>query len=303
VRVSNITATVTSSNAVVVVVVPDLAAYRASVRAQPSLISCYPFDDSTANDVVSVNNGTLVGNAVFEPGLGGDPNLALVLTGGHVTLGQVDAFDFASKAGTVELLLRADWTASPGYNPAIFADREAGPVNYSIHMMVAKDQIAFWNGSAVSLINIPSAGTAWHHLAVVFDAGAWRVYWDGQPRGTQSLAMGTHPEAPTNLGSSSSSGTEQWPGALDEVAFFSTALSAEAIQAHYGALVKAAPTLRYQKTGNQLSLSWIGTSFKLQANANLANAAGWQAVPGGDTSPVSVTIGATGQQFFRLISK
>jgi hypothetical protein len=303
VTVGNLTATLTSSNAVIVVVVPDLAAYRASVLAQSSLISYYPFDDGTANDVVSVNHGTLVGAAAFEPGLAGDPNQALALTGGHVTLGQVDALDFASKAGTVELLLRADWTGSPGYNPTIFADRELGPVNYSIHMMVAKDQIAFWNGSAVSLINIPSAGLAWHHLAVVFDAGTWSLYWDGRPLGTQSLAMGTHPEAPTDLGSASSGGTEQWPGALDEVGFFSTALSAETIQEHYGALVKAAPSLHYQKTGNQLSFSWTATGFKLQANSDLANPAGWQDVAGGDTSPASVTIGATGKLFFRLMSK
>lgn len=303
VTVENPTATVTSLVAVVRVVVPDVNAFRASMQAQPGLISLYPFDDSTADDAVAENNGTVVGTTTFEAGMGGDPNLALTLAGGSVTLGQVEALDFASKSGTVELLLRADWTASPGYNPTIIADREGGPVNYSIHLMVPKNQIAFWNGTAVSFINIPEAGLTWHHFAVVFDAGNWSIYWDGKLQGTQPLAMGTHPEAPCNLGSASSTGSEQWLGALDEVAFFSTALSAEAIQEHYGALVSAAPKLRYEQAGKQLTFSWIGTSFKLQSNSELANSAGWQDVAGGDVSPVSTAMSASGKLFFRLVEK
>jgi formylglycine-generating enzyme required for sulfatase activity len=59
------------------------------------------------------------------------------------------------------------------------------------------------------------------------------------------------------------------------------------------------PTLSVTKSGNQVTLSWSGTGFKLQQNTTLENAFGWTDVPSGMTSPVTVTIGS-GNLFFRL---
>lgn len=57
------------------------------------------------------------------------------------------------------------------------------------------------------------------------------------------------------------------------------------------------PTLRYAKSGQQLTLSWDGSGFTLQESDSVNNPAGWQ--PIGTASPVAVTIG-TGNKFYRL---
>ena len=81
--------------------------------------------------------------------------------------------------------------------------------------------------------NLPGgAGTNWHHVAMVFDAGAGTYYWDGALVGTQINALGAGP-ATVQLGSSAAGSTsEGWVGMLDEVAFYSDALTANAIQSH-----------------------------------------------------------------------
>ena len=89
------------------------------MRAEPSLISFYPFDGDSANDAVSTNHGTLGGATAFAPGLGGAGDPALVVSGGgYVGLGVVTDFEFSDGTGTVEAWVRADWDAAtpPPYN-------------------------------------------------------------------------------------------------------------------------------------------------------------------------------------------
>jgi hypothetical protein len=59
------------------------------------------------------------------------------------------------------------------------------------------------------------------------------------------------------------------------------------------------PVLSYSRSGNRLTLSWTTPGCILQENANVADAAGWRDVPGGDVSGVAVPTG-TGNKFFRL---
>jgi hypothetical protein len=279
---------------------PRIEAYRQAVAATAGLISYYPFDFGNPADAYGTNDGTLVQPGSFTPGLDAGANLAVLLQGGQVNLGEVGAFDFTNNVGTVELLVRPEWDSSIAYNPTMVADRNGTLVNYSIHLRSTKDVIDLWNGAAVSSIPIPPAGTAWHHLAVVFNGANWSAYWDGQLAGTQPFVRGIHPEAPTQLGSSSPSGKEQWLGALDEVAFYSSALSAQTIHAHYETLVQP-PTLTWQLSGNALIFYWVG-DFKLQEKASLNDPTGWSDISGGGTSPVSVVIGG-GNRCFRLMNK
>ena len=60
----------------------------------------------------------------------------------------------------------------------------------------------------------------------------------------------------------------------------------------------ADPTLTFSRSGNTLTLSWVGTGYKLQYQKNSLTGV-WTDYPGGTTSPVHVTIGG-GAQFFRL---
>ncbi|RME94125.1 MAG: hypothetical protein D6766_06660 [Verrucomicrobia bacterium] len=304
--VSNAAGAVSSDPAALAVIVPDLAAYQQAVKSEPGLISYYSFDLGDALDDVGPYPGYLDGDALPVDGLAGGPDMAIQITEtGFVGLGQVDAFDFADGVGTVEGWIRADWAPGGGYNPAIWADRDGGPVNWSIHMRRSdKAAIMHWNGSQVATVPIPPAGDGWHHLVCVFEGDQWTVYWDGELAGTRTQAFGTAgPDVPTQLGSSSSTGTEQWLGAIDEVAFYSTALSAEAVRRHYYAMVgepAAPPRLEFSVQGSQLTLQWDPalTGFVLEYADELP-AAQWTPVPGVTGNQVTVEMDQVAR-FYRL---
>jgi hypothetical protein len=240
----------------------------------------------------------------FGKGVGGQNDQALVLGGaGHVGLGWVDAFDFANQTGTFEAWIRADWDTPPPYNPTIAADRDGGPTSWSLHLMQSKAQIAHWNGSAVAFASIPSAGKGWHHFVSTFDGATWSVYWDGELANATTQGFGMAPESPTQLGSASDYGQERWVGALDEVAFYSAALSAEAVRAHYQALVGVPtepPVLSLTRVGNEITLSWPAeaTGFFLESTDALPGTT-WNVVEGVVNNSVTVSTSAA-TRFYRL---
>src|SRR5262249_49544721 len=122
-RVSNITTTVTSSNATIALasLPARLVAYQTAVSNEPSLISYYTFDRLLPEDVFGPNEGTLAGTAGWAPGIGGSPGQGLLLDGaGHVNLGAVPRFDFVSGSGAGEGWIRAAWIYPPRYHPLLW---------------------------------------------------------------------------------------------------------------------------------------------------------------------------------------
>jgi hypothetical protein len=230
-----------------------LTRYQAAITSESSLISFYAFDQLNADDSIGPNNGTLAGTTAFGPGIGGPPGAGLLLGGqGRSLLGQVTAFNFAAGIGTVEAWVQAAWPASfSAYSPCIFADRDFSTgdntaLTWSIHMESGKTGVGLWNGATWEPQTIPNAGTNWHHLAFVFDMTSSNtptttIFWDGVAVGQTGQGLGSFPET-TQLGSSSAAiETEGWIGTLDEVAFYSSALSSNSIQAHYAAFFGSAP--------------------------------------------------------------
>jgi autotransporter-associated beta strand protein len=64
----------------------------------------------------------------------------------------------------------------------------------------------------------------------------------------------------------------------------------------------SSPTLGFTLHGNTLQFSWPG-SFKLQAQTNSLNGSNWMDYPGGNTSPVTITVTPWSESvFFRLVS-
>ena len=174
-----------------------VARYQDAVRQQPGLISYYAFDHADAADSFGSNNGTTQGTVVFGAGVGGGARQGLSLTGNaHVKLGHVEAFDFATGKGSIEAWVLAGWK-SIAYNPCLFADRNGGPVNWSIHMNSDKRAIGMWNGNAYRTMAIPDAGTNWHHFAVVFNDGNMAMYWDGAAMGSIAQGLSGNTSPPT----------------------------------------------------------------------------------------------------------
>ena len=233
-----------------------LTRYEQAVTNESSLISYYTFDLLNANDSFGPNNGTLAGTTAFGAGIGGAPGAGLQLSGqGRAMLGTVPDFDFPAGTGTAEAWVQAGWPATfSSYAPCIFADRDGGPLTWSVHMNANKGGFGVWNGTTYEPQAIPSAGMDWHHLAVVWDNSSGSptttLFWDGVAVGQTGQGLGTTPES-TQIGSSSAlSTTEGWIGMLDEVAFYSAALSTNSIAAHYAAFFGSAlPVITAQPVG------------------------------------------------------
>lgn len=288
--VSNTSGSVTSSPALLQVsatVSPGVSNYQAAVKGEPGLISFYTFDGLTAADVFGANNGTLQGPVRFIPGYASGPDQAVALAGNAwVNLGTVPDFDFPDNTGTVELWWRADWTNNPGYDPCLFSARNdsLSQVNYSLHIGGNKTYVNFWNGSSASQIPI-APGTNWHHSAIIFsETGAWTMTLDGQVLGTGML-YNTGISTSCQIGSSSPSGQEVWRGALDDVAYYSAALTPAQVIAHYNAYLNSQPptivtqpqggnylagntlTLSVTAQGSGLSYQWFKNSGAIGGNS------------------------------------
>jgi hypothetical protein len=303
---------VTASNSVavaqsidaVVNVGNDIALYQAVVRSEPSLISYYTFDAGDATDSYGTNNGTESGSITFTNGPGGVTNESLVLAGsGQIDLGYVSAFDFVT-GGTAEAWIQPGWTPSDpslSYAPCIFSDRYGGSV-WSIHMVQAQNAIGNWNNDRFISLAVPNAA-GWHHFAITFGSGLVSMYWDGQSLGTFNQAINFFCCETTQIGASDPTFPQEgWIGNIDEVAFYGSVLSADAINNHFLAMVGLvpAPTISYSVSGNQITISWpsYATGFTLESTASLS-VPGWTPVGGVVSNSVAVTI-SPGSQFFRL---
>ncbi|HVU09030.1 MAG TPA: LamG-like jellyroll fold domain-containing protein [Verrucomicrobiae bacterium] len=247
--------------------------YQTAISSEAGLISYYTFDNLTANDVFGPNNGSLQGSATFASSVAGGANQGLLLDGsGQVNFGNVADFAFNSGSGSIEAWVRADWPDTfTSYSPTLFANRDSnnGLTEWSVNITANKQVLAIYNGSRSVLFAIPNggAGTNWHHVAVAFDQGSNTVYWDGEALypGTLNQVFGPNPGT-TQLGSSSpDSTTEGWIGMLDDVAFYSSALSAEQIQSHYDAFYQGdVPVISVQPIGGNFL---AGTPFTMSAQA------------------------------------
>jgi len=240
--------------------------YKTAVTNEPTIISYYTFDQSNANDSRGLHNGTTQGGATFSTGIAGGSQ-ALALDGtGRASLGMVPDFDFTNGTGSVEAWVRVGWGASsPGYNPCLFADRNGGPVRWSVHMNGDKSGVGVWNGSAYTTVLVPAPGTNWHHLVVVFNSGNAEFFWDGQSLGMITVVL-FGAGSSTQIGSSAATRTDEgWIGGFDEVAFYSDALSAAVVQAHYAAFFAGTPPVigSQPRSGNYLP----GVALRLTVGA------------------------------------
>lgn len=162
---------------------------------------------------------------------------------------------------------------------------------------------------------------AWHHvLWVYYGDGATGVadradaYLDGvqYPYARGTFARGLNLEGSLVVGASRP-GYNMFQGCLDEIALYDlSALATESaiearvqemVTSHRAAALQAPAqpvNLQFSRSGNALTLSWTGSGCQLQQNDNAANPAGWSDVPAGATSPVVITVPATGAKFYRL---
>jgi hypothetical protein len=308
VQVSNTTAVAISSNAVIALAAlpTQIVSYQTAVSNETSLISYYTFDRQIPQDVFGPNQGTMAGTAGWDVGIGGGSARGLKLDGsGHVDLGSVPAFNFASGVGTVEGWFRADWT-SLGYNACLVGNRNNTPTVWSLHLNAAKTgPLAYNNPTTITYSYPAGAGTIWHHFAAVFTNETCSFYVDGNllspPNATLPLGTGTPTTVQIGESWNSSSTFRGWVGMLDEIAFYSAALPAAKIQAHYNSFVAGVPPQITSEPQDVYVLS--GQVGQLAVGASGAQLAyQWYkdgvAIPGATTAivgPLTLTVANSGK--------
>lgn len=149
-------------------------------------------------------------------------------TGTQLTVPATTTLDLS--AGTLSAWVKPTWTAGGnGYNPGILGVRDGSGTRFSWHIRDNYQAIDIYNGDTVGTVSVALTPGVWQHLAVVQEGGQWTAYLNGAPIGTVTQSFGSLSGLPLSIGSSGNG--ERFSGALDEVALYDRALSAEEVYA------------------------------------------------------------------------
>ena len=273
---------VTSLTAVLTVAAsnPDtVAAYRAAVQSESSLLAYFPADNDTGTTLTNVkdsgHNGTLELNAILDGRTNGAFGQKAVsfYSDGDVTIPNNPAFEFSSGNGTIEAivymaptpLLIPNANSNPKITPTIFSEATdgTGAIYYALRASADGANLLYVNSSTAQQIWLVAGGTLTgrvSHVAMVFDhLTNVTAYVNGQNLGTRtqpgfgSAAAG----APAWIGSVGTTVTNnRWWGAVDELAIYGSALSESAIQTHYSKYISGTnispPTIISQSASKTL---------------------------------------------------
>jgi hypothetical protein len=205
---------------------------------------------TTAVDQRGLRSGTYVGGPTLGvPGiLSSDPDTAVLLnTSQYVTV--PDAPALSPEAGAAGKLTLEAWvrlSALPSGSPAsVISKGAAGAYEYALRVQPSGAvEVILWSpgGTTYQAVASPSGAVApgaWYHLAATCQNGvACQVFVNGALRATITSGWGaTLPAdkgAPVTIGRRGDN-TQMLAGTVDEVAIYSTPLSATQIQEHYAA--------------------------------------------------------------------
>jgi hypothetical protein len=233
-----------TSNAVLTVVpvqTNNVNVYRNAVTSEAGLIAYFPGDGSSgntlANTVDGTHNGTLQSGAVYD----GQTNRAFgqravyLQSSGNVQIPSNTSYEFGSGNGTLEALIYLTGSAA-GQNGTIFsvATANGSGIHYAFGASGDGNTLTYTNDAGVTLswaapVNLLNR---FAHVALVF-GGTTSVtaYLDGQSLGTKSQSgFGAAVGVPAWIGGAGSSAL--WNGTIDEVAIYSSSLSAATIAIH-----------------------------------------------------------------------
>lgn len=135
-------------------------------------------------------------------------------------------------------------------------------------------------GTGSSVLSGPAASlNEWAHLVGTYDGTTARFYVNGVL--VSSSASGFSPNTTYGLrigaGATEGPGAYFWPGRVDEVAVYSTALSTTQVQAHYAAAFPSTATPRFTRQPRARAI--IGgesTTFNVKAHSALPVTYQWQ---------------------------
>jgi hypothetical protein len=175
--------------------------------------------------------------------------------------------------------------------------QSVGARNFTVYFSIRA------GGPQLTLTSSPLTLGNWYHVAAVRSSNPSRLslYLDGVLVQTMDDTLaGSNLNSTQHLtigGGIEGDGAFHRPfdGFIDEVRLTKAALLPSAFLNSQ----PARPVLSFARMGSQMSLSWAGVGFTLQATTNQISAGGWMDLPI-QTNPAVVPI-VSGNQFFRLI--
>jgi hypothetical protein len=276
----------TSSNATLTVVPVQTANvdfYRAAVNSELSLQAFFPVDGSIGDLVVNTVDPTHNGSLSFEAGYDGRTNRAfgeraLRFTGNNdVAVPFSTQYEFAGGAGTIEAIVYLAGPTAAGNGTIFSLATSPSSAYYQIQASRDGSALVYKNDTLAQALSWPvpqSLLGRFAHVAFVFSDNTVTAYADGLSLGSRAHPnFGVTPGLQPNIGSSgrdfNSVIQDPWVGTIDELAIYSTALSANTIAVHnsrfvYGTNVTA-PTIQSIPTGTRTLLAGGAPVFRVAA--------------------------------------
>ena len=214
-------------------------------------------DGAALVDATGAHNGTYVGSpALSQPGIAGT---GVGFDGGPGDYAEVPSWTSQPAApASIEAWISHDGIKFAGVDTSIAGFVNAGTralrlMAFSVDADTLELGIYTENGNAH--FNWTPTDQGYHHLVGTIDAAGTtgRLYLDGVQVASNGLRYpGAGPTQAFRIGTGTDAGvagTQSWPGRIDEVAVYGTALSAAQVAAHYNAGINGGGTASSDPTG------------------------------------------------------
>ncbi len=223
--------------------------------------------DSSPNEFPGVYNG---GTTYGTPGaVSGTPNTAVTFNG---TTGPVASAAGVSNPTVYSEELWFKTTTNSGGKLIGFGNAQSGNSGaYDRHVYMFDDgrlRFGVWTGFT-NVIDTPLSYNDgnWHHMVATQGSDGMKLYVDGQLTGTNGQTQAQAYDGYWRVGGDTTWGgnsSDWFAGSIDEVAIYSSALSAATVQQHFAAgggnLPNQAPTAAFTHTESGLTTSVNGST-------------------------------------------
>lgn len=186
-----------------------------------------------------------------------DSNTAVSFGGGYVDAGSTSALNITGTALTVEFWAKGN----PGAYNYLVSRTDAGSQGYAVYTG-SDAQLHFYLGRSGGIHVSGSVNGlwdgSWHHVASVYDGTQMKIYVDGALRLAESETGSITGYSGSLRVAGYNGGGLGFAGVMDEVAVYSTALSANTVAAHAAANPPDSRVLTqiHEPAGNAIDLTY-----------------------------------------------
>ncbi len=209
-----------------------------TINLQKGLVGWWKMDGNARDSTVNSNNGTLAGNTALTTDRKGQSNKAYTFdgTGDYIDLGGADNIDTI----TGDLTLATWVNITVAQDTTVISTHDGKNDNtrpYDIFIgSGTQPGIRLGNGAAQFAAQSSSGAMstgAWHHLAGTVSGTAMTFYLDGVQVGTDTFSGTRQAGSKVLLGNSTTAGSRQLNGLMDDARIYNRALSAAEVLALY----------------------------------------------------------------------